>query len=864
MGNTKLIKSLIVQDPSTNQYKASIQAGYGPYPSEQAALVGLTNTYGAGNIPKGATCLIALGDVLYEVWWNGSTLVNKSTPNGSQVQESPYSISVQNGVLIPDNDYVGTLNNTVYKIYKGSTLCTITNITATPPANCGISVTVINSGGVLQYNKSTAMSERTISIPITIVFTDNGQEIIMQTQQEIIVKDYSNGDFYEMVVQPTAYTEFTDSETFMADITVYRTRKGNRTIVPNPDIEMYLLVDGDPYKAIPDSQYYAMPFDEAANPNSQDQYTSIPLECTGVRFDLYVTYNNSRILVDSDTIAITHRGQQGDKGDPGDDGHPADMEELVSQLVNSISTPSVRIRLPENGETYYWLTESSNNLVMWNDLIEVKVVSGTTITSKYYRVKQTNGIPQQQTISGKLDNETWAEYFQRNSDKWAENNSVSIIDSAYIATLTSNLVNTEELVITDTSQNEAAVIAGASGKRGEITLQSTPSEEDAAKLRSAGFIQVGDSLVWRQNLKDKIMFWAGSNFGSSDPSANIKIAQSAFKVLGDGTVYAKKFKGVGDFSQPIGVVTDIGQCSYIVNTGTEQSPTYHLDVLHCPNRILFLKTVSGGVKLGYNYINTTLDGTVPFRMSNTQMGSLIGKEVTIIVPPNCGVNLNCVRRSDDNYFSTQNALETNFTSNGSCIGSVGYNASCKVHSFKITDVVNGVFVFEYSGLGGNSDAFYDRTLNDVNTETGDAIRLDYECDEDNNDEYSFKSLSFERDVPSETASIRVEIPSLYLTSSYNDYTQNTQARWKITTQSLNDQPTELYNNVGGVCSTFEYPYGTPGKVRCELITPSSENYYCLKPEGIDDVLSTDDIQSMLEGQDDENRYTPIVFDLFFV
>jgi hypothetical protein len=44
------------------------------------------------------------------------------------------------------------------------------------------------------------------------------------------------------------------------------------------------------------------------------------------------------------------------------------------------------------------------------------------------------------------------------------------------------------------------------------------------------------------------MFWAGSNFGNSDPSANIKIAQSAFKVLGDGTVYAKKFKGVGDFS----------------------------------------------------------------------------------------------------------------------------------------------------------------------------------------------------------------------------------------------------------------------------------------------------------------------------
>jgi hypothetical protein len=47
---------------------------------------------------------------------------------------------------------------------------------------------------------------------------------------------------------------------------------------------------------------------------------------------------------------------------------------------------------------------------------------------------------------------------------------VSIIDSAYIATLTSNLVNTEELIITDTSQNGATVVAGASGKRGEITL----------------------------------------------------------------------------------------------------------------------------------------------------------------------------------------------------------------------------------------------------------------------------------------------------------------------------------------------------------------------------------------------------------
>jgi hypothetical protein len=71
-----------------------------------------------------------------------------------------------------------------------------------------------------------------------------------------------------MVVQPTAYTEFTDSETFMANVTVYRTRKGNRTVIPNPDVEMYLLIDGDPYKAIPDSRHYAMPFEEAANPNS--------------------------------------------------------------------------------------------------------------------------------------------------------------------------------------------------------------------------------------------------------------------------------------------------------------------------------------------------------------------------------------------------------------------------------------------------------------------------------------------------------------------------------------------------------------------------------------------------------------------
>lgn len=294
-----------------------------------------------------------------EVWqrFEGPWLWSKYGKDGAAGVVNGYLMTCNNSSVIADDDLFtksdalnrfNSLASATFTLQKTDGSVINPTYSVSNDSNLPSGIQAVINGNQLTY---TGSFTSTISDGDVFYVNVNGKinnEVVATLRQTILVKNFSSGESYRLILTPTSKKVGTDGKfesNFTIDVKFLVISNVLSTNVNFAQQDLYydIEIEGDSSNKAAQNVQTQTTTLNVANQAAPEYYV----------VNLYKIVNNSGVLVDSQTISIYKDGEKGEKGDPGSGGttQSFDVTPSVLYFANNSFTTSLKCMASWNGAT---------------------------------------------------------------------------------------------------------------------------------------------------------------------------------------------------------------------------------------------------------------------------------------------------------------------------------------------------------------------------------------------------------------------------------------------------------------------------------------------------------------------------------
>lgn len=417
-----------IQLRENGKFYPNVNALYGPYDSfDDAAEAILLLFKDFRNAPRGLTAAVDDNGQLKEYWIDNNQLILKTngtsdSGSGTTVTTTAYSVTLDNNdIIVLDDDSSAEIVSsqfTTLRVFDGQTNITSEdNIQIDFPDNFPFNITPIDiqENNYIKY-QLTLKSNQTGPIPVgSYLVTYNAQvgEFNIPKTQRIIVKDFSDGEIYQIIANPNTLAKNADGSLLYSDDNKI---KVNLKKV-SPKSSEFCTLDQNTYllcKIKTETQDLTI-LNSTSNNASLNGSTSrivnntdwiISFEDSDIEDTLWITieaytkYNNTATLVDSETIDFRYQGEIGyteitkqevlyksSNTQPAISDYPRNLQKLLSEFTEQEKNGWSETYPTDDGTTHVW--EASRTLSYMRETTTSNTIPDTQFWTDWVVIRKT-------------------------------------------------------------------------------------------------------------------------------------------------------------------------------------------------------------------------------------------------------------------------------------------------------------------------------------------------------------------------------------------------------------------------------------------------------------------------------------------